>query len=516
MADDVRLSIRDLDKSFAAPVLKRVSLSIAAGEVHALVGENGAGKSTLVKILAGLLRKDAGRLLLDGEAYEPRSARDGIRAGVSLATQELSIVEPLTVAENIALRDFPQRGFAIARQQLRREASRLLREVGLAGVDPNVPGEALSLGQRQLVELARAIRSHCRLLILDEPTSALTAPQATRVHNIVRKLAGSGVSVIYISHRLNDVLDVANRVTVLRDGEIVLTAPAAQVSVSNLVEKMAGRDIGAVASSSAAAKDGAPLFEARNLSTTELPNPIDLCCRQGEILGIAGLAGSGKSELLQALFGLVPPTGGRVIRHIGNRETTLRSAPHAVNLGVGFLGEDRQATGVFPGLSLIENMMVSGARAGSLFRSIDRGEERKSASDLTQRMEVRCEGVEQDIGQLSGGNQQKVLIARWLRCESDVLLLDEPTRGVDVGTKHIIYQLLLGLQSEHKAIIVASSEIDELMAICSRILVLSNRKLVKEFSRGTWSETDILAAAFHEYSSQPRAADAERTGGHAR
>ena len=505
---DARLSIRSLDKSFAAPALRQVELTIGVGEIHALVGENGAGKSTLASILAGVVRKDAGELRLDGKIYEPCRARDGFRAGVSLAAQELSIIGSLTVAENIALRELPSRRFVVDRIRLHEDAVKLLATVGLGGIDPTLPAAALSLAERQLLELAKAIRSPCRLLILDEPTAALTASQAARVHRLIRKLVTQNVSIIYISHRLDDVLELADTVTVLRDGEVVQTAPSVEFSAATLIEQMTGGRSGPTESSvTAVATVPSPLLEARNLQTADLRQPLSLCCGAGEILGIAGLAGAGKSELMRALFRLEPATCGEVVRHIGGSESVLRDSSHAISLGVGFLGEDRQSMGLFPGLSLLDNMMVPGARRTSIFGLADRRSERASGSNLVRDMAIRCEGLDQEIGQLSGGNQQKSLIARWLHRGSEILLFDEPTRGVDVSTKHTIYELLFDLQAKGSGIIVASSEIDELMAICSRILVLSNRVLVTEFARGDWTEADILTAAFQQYSTQSSSRD---------
>jgi ribose transport system ATP-binding protein len=494
-----RLTIAGLDKSFAAPVLRNLNLSVAPGEVHALVGENGAGKTTLANILAGNRRKDAGEMLLDGISYEPSCPADAFAAGVALATQELSIVASLSVAENVFLRNLPNNNSVIDKDTLHQGACQLLRQVGLGGVSPRTPARELGVAERQLLELAKALASDCRLLILDEPTAALTAPQVEIVHGIVAERVAAGTSIIYISHRLDDVLRVADTVSVMRDGVVVVSAPAAELSVSDLVVGMTGQSAQQQQEAVPVEVDSPSALEVERLTTGALPHEISFSVRRGEIVGIAGLAGSGRSALLQAVFGLVPLTGGRVRRVDGEEELTIRNATHAVRSGIGFLGEDRQSMGLFAGQSVLTNMMVPGvSRKPSPFRLIDDRRESHTGSEMLARLAIRCRGLDQDVTQLSGGNQQKTLIARWLCADVDIFLLNEPTRGVDVSTKLAIYELLGTLRDNGSAILVASSEVEELIGICDRILVLSSRKLVRTFHRDDWSETGILEAAFQE------------------
>ncbi len=498
--ETARLSVKNLNKSFSAPVLKCVDLSVARGEVHAIVGENGAGKSTLVNILAGILQKDSGELALDGERYEPSTPNDGFGAGISCAAQELSIIGTLSIAENIALRKLPNKKSIIHFDELNQKAGHLLKRVGLEHHSPTTLAERLSLADRQLLELAKALATDCRLLILDEPTSALTGPQADRLHEIVAELAAEGTSVIYISHRLDDVLQVADVITILRDGKVVASAPARTFSVAGMMEQMTGRNRQVSETSTVAADINAPVLEAIDITTAELPHPISFVCHSGEIVGFAGLAGSGRSELFEALFGLEALTTGVVNRCAGSGKIQIKSASQAVKNGIGFLGENRQSMGLFSGQSVLINITLAGiSSVASSLGLVDRARELAAGAGLVEKLAIRCSSLHQDIDQLSGGNQQKALLARWLHRDSDVFLFDEPTRGVDVGTKNAIYELFFEMQGRGKTILVASSEIDELMTICDRVLVLSDRKLVKTFKRGEWSETEILAAAFQEF-----------------
>ncbi len=504
---DACLVIRNLDKSYATPVLRDVSLTIASGEIHAIVGENGAGKSTLVNILAGLVEKERGELLLDGERYVPTSAGKAFDAGVSFAAQELSTIGTLSVAENISLRRLPHRNTVISKQALDDTARNMMQLVGLEHISPGTSVESLCLADRQLVELAKAMVDNSRLLILDEPTAALTAPQSDRLHQLLRARAASGTAVIYISHRLEDVLCIADTVSVLRDGHVVLSAPANTLSVDELVKSMAGETFRKHQVTSDGEPGRALMLKADSITTEDLPEPISFAGHSNEIVGVAGLAGAGRSELLQALFGLVPLTGGTVTRHVDGENIPIRSANRAVRAGIAFLGEDRQSMGIYAGNSVLTNMMMPGRNDGaSAFRRINRKKEDTVGASLARKLDVRCNSLSQDISELSGGNQQKVLIGRWLNCDSDVYLLDEPTRGVDVGTKSAIYDVLFELQGAGKCIVIASSEIEELMTVCDRVVVLSGRKPIREFHRSNWSEKAILAAAFHEFSRNKSAA----------
>ncbi len=494
-----RLAIQNLYKSYAVPVLKDVNLEVGEGEIHALVGENGAGKSTLLNVLTGLTARDSGEIQLDGVPYDAANASAAFAAGISLASQELSIIDSLSVAENVGLRDLPRQRGIIDRAALHALAAENLTHVGLGDVGADLDAGSLSLADKQLLEIARALSASPRLLLLDEPTAALTDDQADRVHDIIRDRAGAGMSIIYISHRLNDVLDVADNVSVLRDGRIVATGPTSEYSTDDLVSLMAGEPFEAVASLRETAENGSTLIRADDVTTRDLPIPISLTAAAGEIVGLAGLAGAGRSELLHAMFGLVPLVTGSVARFTENGEQPIDSAATAVRSGLAMLGEDRQSMGLFNGLSVSTNMMTPGQRQ-KLLSTIRREDEASRAAELIDRLGVDCRGGDQDIAELSGGNQQKALIGRWLNAGSDVFLLDEPTRGVDVGTKHALYALFRELADGGSALVIASSELEELMAVCDRIVVLSDRRIAAEMDRPAFSEEAILNAAFSAFS----------------
>ena len=495
----MRVNIRGLHKSFATPVLKGVDLQIDEGEVLGLVGENGAGKSTLINILCGLLPPDLGSLQIDSEAYGPRSIRDAMRRGISLAAQELSLIDNLSVAENICLKALPASAGRIRRSELRRRAAELLELVGAGQVSPDAMLAELSLAEKQLVELAKALSMDAKVLILDEPTAALTGPQAERLHEIIRARSRQGLSVIYVSHRLDDVLDVCDRVAVLRDGEIQCCKESTAFDVDGLIRAMSGESLLGHADDDVR-ELGPPCLEVSGLCGRELPHPIDLRCHRGEILGIAGLAGAGRSELLEAIYGLGDRRGGRVELIDGDSRTEICSAHQAARCGIGLIAEDRKTQGIFAAKSLAFNSTIAGLDkiSGWLGRLLPR-RELACTGELIETLGVKCDGPGQQIENLSGGNQQKLLLARWIHSGAQILLLDEPTRGVDVGSKLAIHARLRALRDRGAGIIVVSSELEELNALCDTILVLSKRKLVARFRRGDWSNDAILKAAFSEH-----------------
>lgn len=496
-----RILAKGICKSFATPVLRDVDLEIPAGRIHGLVGENGAGKTTLAKIIVGLESADSGSLLLDGQPFRPTNTADSLGAGVAICAQELSLVDDLSVAENILLHTSTSSVARIRRKSADETARTLLDLIGLEQVPPRTRVGRLSLAEKQLVEIAKTLATDAKLLVLDEPTSALTAPQAERLHAILREKARDGVAVIYISHRLGDVLAICDRVSVLRDGKVRLTQDSGTLSEQALIREMAGADADFDAPPRSDGNSAPLHLSVENLRTAKLPHPVSFNCRRGEILGIAGLAGSGRTELLNAIFGLDKRLGGSVKIHTQNGATQTRSPRQAIKCGIGLVAEDRSRDGVFRDQALAFNVTVAGlGRISDRTGRLNRSREASAVGTLIQSLRIRSNGVHQKMRELSGGNQQKSMLGRWLHCASELLLLDEPTRGVDVAAKLAIHEELVRLRDSGITVVAVSSELEELLSLCDRILVLSKRRLVGEFDRSNWSQEEILRAAFSEYS----------------
>ena len=500
-----RIRIEGLCKSFAAPVLEEVNLQIMPGRIHGLVGENGAGKSTLINIISGLLSADAGTIELNGQVYRAPSRPQALQQGIALAAQELSLIDTLSVAENIFLSALPQNFMTVDRARLRKHAEELMAQVGLHAMSTHTPVAKLALAEKQLVEMAKALSmpaDNCQLLILDEPASALTTPQVEKLHQIFRERVATGLSIIYVSHRLDDVLSVCDDVSVLRDGIIVSTAPTACLTANDLITAMCGEDLLEHRESSLR-EAGDLRLKVDQLSSAIFPQPVSFECRRGEILGIAGLAGAGRSELLHTIFGLAPDRQGRVVLLNEGTEVEVRTASEAVKQGMALIAEDRKTQGNFADKPVSLNTTIAGlGKLGvALAVLLPRREERVS-KELIDRLQVKCEGPRQSIDRLSGGNQQKVLLARWLQTESDVWLLDEPTRGVDAASKLTIHEQLRDLRDLGACLLIVSSELEELTALCDRILVVSNRKVVATFESGQWSNEQLLAEMFSAHRGQ--------------
>ncbi len=478
--------------------LRSVDFDLKAGEVHALVGENGAGKSTLTRILAGLERPDAGEMVLAGQAYAPRSRADAESHGVRMVMQELNLVGSLTVAENLFIERLPSRLGFIRYRRLHESAREAMARVGLEDVDPATPVKSLGVGRQQMVEIAAGLSRRCRVLALDEPTASLTDSEVERLFSQIRRLQAEGVGVIYISHRIEEVLSIADRVTVLRDGQIVGTRAAKDVGPEDVIRMMVGRDLGSECLAPTGGR-GATALRVVGLVCGPRVRGVSFEAYRGQVLGVAGLMGSGRTETMRAIFGADVPEAGEVYLYGGDEPARIRKPSDAVRQGIALLTEDRKEQGLFLSLPVRANISITKLAALSRLGWIRAARERQVAGEYVRSLGVRCSSIEQTAGQLSGGNQQKVVIAKWLYRDCDVLIFDEPTRGIDIGARFEIYRMLGALADQGKAIVLVSSDLKELMAVCNRILVMSAGKVAGTFERDNWSQEAIMNAAFSGY-----------------
>lgn len=494
------LSTHDLTKRFGRhTVLRDCSLSFRSGEIHALLGANGAGKSTFVRLLAGLLTPTDGRMQLDGQAYRPADKRSAEASGIEIVQQELNLVPTLSIAENLALNQLPARWGIVRYPQLHQQAAAALKRVGLDHLSPGTPVERLGVGQQQLVEIAAALDRTCRLLILDEPTAALTAGETETLFDWLRELRQQGVCIIFISHRLEEVSAWADRISILRDGQVVGTWPIEDCSADDMVLHMSGPEAASTSAPFQSLVQNDIALQVSQLSGG-MVRDVSLEVRSGERLGIAGLIGSGRTELLRLIFGADKATSGQV-RTLGRPESDPPRHPsEAVRRGIAMITEDRKQNGLLLPQSIRENMSLAALALRFANRSIiRRAEERDAAEEQTASLDVNCVDIEQAVGTLSGGNQQKVAIARWLIRDAGVFLFDEPTRGIDVAARRRIYRLVEALARQGKGMLIVSSDTEELFEICDRIAVMSNGRLIDSFSRDDWTKDKVMQAAFAGY-----------------
>ena len=488
------LSFRGISKTFpGVKALSDISFDCYAGQIHALMGENGAGKSTLLKILSGSYAPTAGTLALRGEEIVFQDTAAALNAGVAIIYQELHLVPEMTVAENIYLGQLPQKGGLLNRKLLNYEAGLQLQHLGL-DIDPDTPLKYLSIGQWQMVEIAKALARNAKVIAFDEPTSSLSAREIESLFRVIRELRKEGRTILYVSHRMEEIFALSDAITVFKDGRYVRTfEDMQQVDHDRLVQAMVGRDIGDIYGWQP--RDYGP--ERLRLDAVQAPGvrcPVSITVRSGEIVGLFGLVGAGRSELMKGLFGGTRITGGEVF--IDGRRVDIRKPAHAIRAGMMLCPEDRKADGIIPVHSVQENINISARRrhirAGCL---INKRWEADNARHHIQSLKIKTPGAEQLMMNLSGGNQQKAILGRWLSEEMKVILLDEPTRGIDVGAKHEIYSVIYALAASGVAVLFASSDLPEVLGVADRILVMREGEIAGELRHGEADEQQALRLA---------------------
>jgi ribose transport system ATP-binding protein len=484
------LQMERIEKQFpGVKALDRVDFDLHSGEVHVLLGENGAGKSTLMKILCGSLPMDGGRIRIDGRevgALTPQRARE---LGVAMVYQELSLIPYLSVAENILLNQLPRRAFGmIAWKAVYERARESLAVLGIDHIDPRTPVNRLNVAEQQLTEIERVLARSCRILLLDEPTSALSETETEKLFAIIRRLQAQGVGIIYISHRLHEVPLIGTRVTVMRDGKIAGTLPAHDVERETLIRLMTGRTL-AEQYPKTKTSIGSTLLRVRNLSLQNVLHDLSFEVRRGEIVGIFGLMGAGQTTLARALFGLHPDMTGTI--EINGAQVRLRSPADAIKHRMGFLSSDRRQS-LVPVQPIPPNVTLANTGRLSPFRLLNLGQEKDLSGQYVRDLQIRPPLLDRNVMFLSGGNQQKVVLARWMCSEAELLIFDEPTRGIDVGAKAEVFALMNRLAEQGAGIIMISSEIPEILGMADRIFVMRGGRFAAQFARDEASQEDLL------------------------
>jgi rhamnose transport system ATP-binding protein len=487
------IALRGASKSYGAVrALRDADIALRAGEVRGLVGENGAGKSTLVRLVAGVQRPDSGAVLVDDHEIDMHSTADARDAGVAVIFQEPTLFPDLSVAENVVMGRHPLQALRrIDRRAMRREVAGLLERLGVR-LDPDRPVRGLSIADQQIVEIAKALSYDARVLIMDEPTAALSGQEVARLFSVVRALRERDAAVLFISHRLDEVFEICSTVTVLRDGEVTFDGPVADLTTDELVRKMVGRELSQLFPKSDA-EIGAPLLRVSRLTREGVFTDVSFEVRRGEIVALAGLVGAGRSEVARAIFGVDKRDAGEVaVDGVALPNGSPNAAMHA---GVGLVPEDRRSQGLVMDLSIERNLTLTRLRALGRLGVIGRGAERRVAADWTQRLRIRLAGLGDPASFLSGGNQQKVVLAKWLATDPRVLIIDEPTRGIDVGTKAEVHRLMSELAARGMAILMISSELPEVLGMADRILVMREGRLTGALERSEATEEAVIRLA---------------------
>jgi rhamnose transport system ATP-binding protein len=490
---DPVLSLIGAAKRFGPVVaLAEGTIEVRSGEIHALVGENGAGKSTLVKILAGLYHPDAGDFRVGGEPVTFRSVADSKAAGISVIYQEPTLFPDLTVAENIFIGRQPRGGLGlISRSTMRRAAHDLFEQLGVP-IDPDRIAEGLSIADQQIIEIAKAISLEARVLIMDEPTAALSGVEVDRLFAVARNLRDAGAGILFISHRFDEVFALSDRITVMRDGQYIATHDTGSVTVEAIVREMVGRDIEQLFPKEAA-EVGSPVLRVSGLTRAGVFADIDFEVRAGEIVALAGLVGAGRTEVARAIFGIDPYDSGSV--EVGAKALRPHDPQAAIDAGMGFVPEDRRKQGLVMDLSVARNTTLTLRNQLARLGVINGADERRAAAEWTKRLQVKTGSQEYAVSTLSGGNQQKVVLAKWLATEPTLLIVDEPTRGIDIGTKAEVHRLLSDLAGRGIAILMISSELPEVLGMADRVLVMHEGRITAEIDRAQATPENVMHAA---------------------
>jgi ribose transport system ATP-binding protein len=492
----MHLELSGITKRFGPTVaLDGVNLKLQDGEVHALIGENGAGKSTLMNIIAGSIQPDKGQMLVNGKPYLPLTPLDARRNGISLIHQELSLCPHLSVSENILMGMEPARFGWLDRNILRRKALEVLESFNHPEIHPDRYVGDLPIAAQQVVEICRAIAAQSNIILMDEPTSSLQKEDVERLFNLIKRLKNNGISVIYISHFLEEVREVADTYTVLRDGKSVITGPLSSVTNDELIAHMVGRSVENLFPQRDQIQIGEVLLEVENLHAPPAVQDVSFNLRSGEILGIAGLMGSGRTEMVRAIFGLDTIKSGTIRLKTGATIKLIESPAIRLSQGFGFLSEDRKGEGLALPLSLADNITLTKFSTCSNLGWLSLSRQRKQAERWIKEVNVKSQSASQPAYTLSGGNQQKVAIARLLHQDADVLLLDEPTRGIDIGSKAQVYEIIARCAAEQKAVLMVSSYLPELLGLCDRIAVMSRGRLIAPKPSHDWTPESIMQAA---------------------
>ena len=489
---DALLEMKNINKRFpGVHALQDVSFDVKPGEVHALVGENGAGKSTLIKVISGAHDFESGEYIYDGKAYAIKTPKEAIDLGIAVIYQELNLSETLSVAENVFYNRLPNKRGKVLWKKLHEDTTEVLGQLNFA-VNPKRMVSTLSIAQKQLVEIGKALTTNARIIIMDEPTSSLTPKEISALFNVIRLLRERGIGIVYVSHKMNEIMEISDRVTVLRDGQYIATVRTGQTDEQKIVAMMVGRDVPDVYIRKES-KIGEVALEVRNITNYKLKD-ISFTAHRGEILGFSGLIGAGRTELAYAIMGYDKRSAGKVL--VDGREVPPNSTSAAKKAGIGMIPEDRKNLGLFLNMTVRENVSIAALDKISKRSVVSKKLEKEHVARVTDRLRVKTPSLEQLVQKLSGGNQQKCVVSRWLMAEgTSILLVDEPTRGIDVGAKTEIYEILEQLTLEGMVIIMMSSELAEIMSVCDRVYVMREGRITREFMRGKATQEEIIQSA---------------------